>query len=166
MPAAAQERASPIDQLLAALQAAPNEAAAAALEQRIETLWLNQGTPAVGLLMRRAMRELQAGTPDATDDFSAVLDLQPGFAEAYNQRAMARFAQGDYAGAVADIEQVLQREPRNFGALENLSRIAEEHGDWKGAYAAWRKVMDLDPKTPDGTKRLDDLKRRAFGDET
>jgi tetratricopeptide (TPR) repeat protein len=166
LPALAQERASPVDQLLAALQAAPNEAAAAALEQRIETLWLNQGTPAVALLMRRAMRELDAGTPDATDDFSAVLDLQPGFAEAYDQRARSRFQQGDYAGAVADIGQVLEREPRNFSALQNLSRIAEEHGDWKGAYAAWQKVIQIDPKTPDGEKRLADLKRRAFGDET
>jgi tetratricopeptide (TPR) repeat protein len=162
----AQDRPSPTDQLLAALQLAPNEAAAAAIENRIESLWLNQGTPAVSLLMKRAMRELQAGTGDATDDFSAVLDLQPGFAEAYNQRAVSRFQQGDYPGAIADIEQVLQREPRNFGALQNLSHIAEDHGDLKGAFAAWQKVLEIDPKTPNGTKRLDELKRKAFGDET
>ena len=174
-PARAQETGSPgagspagsaVDQLLAALQAAPDEASAAALEHRIETLWLNQGTPAVALLMRRAMREMQAGTAEAADDFSAVLDLQPGFAEAYDQRALARFQSGDYQGAVADIEQVLQREPRNFSALQNLSHIAEDRGDWKGAFAAWQKVIDIDPKTPDGAKRLADLKRRAFGDET
>ena len=79
---------------------------------------------------------------------------------------MARFAAGDTTGAIADIGEVLQREPRNFAALETLTRFAEAHEDWKGAYEAWQKMLEIDPKTPGGEAKLKDLRRRALGDDT
>lgn len=154
-----------LDQLLAALKAAPTETDAAVLETRIRQIWLEQGTPAVTLLMSRGLRDLQAGAQkDAEEDFDAAIALDPGLAEAYDRRAIARFQQGDYAGAVHDIEETLHHEPRDFIAWQDLSRIAESRQDWNGAYAAWQKVLDLDPKTPGGEARLNDLRRRALGE--
>lgn len=169
VPAAeAQDRAPrPVDQLLTALQAAPNEEVAAMLETRIEHIWLEAGSPAVRLLMTRGMREMQAGAPaDAQEDFDAAITLDPAYAEAWRRRAMARFEAGDTQGAIADIGEVLQREPRDFVALDTLARLAEANGDWKGAYAAWQKKLEIDPKTPGGEARLKDLRRRALGDDT
>ncbi len=59
----------------------------------------------------------------------------------------------------------MQHEPRNFDAFRNLSRFAESRADWKGAYAAWQKPMAIDPQTAGGTKRPEDLRRRALGEE-
>jgi tetratricopeptide (TPR) repeat protein len=161
------ERRAAIDHLLSALQAAPNEEAAAPLEQRIRDLWLNAGTPAVTLLMSRGLRELKAdATNDAIEDFSDAITLDPGLAEAYHQRAIARFTAGDTPGAIADIRMALQHEPRSFAAFQTLSAIAEAQKNWKGAYEAWQKVMEIDPKTPGGAERLKDLRRRALGEET
>ena len=166
-PALAQNggRKTMLDQLLAALKAAPNEEAAAALEARIREIWLEAGTPAVTLLMSRGLRDLQAGAQkDAEEDFDAAIALDPGLAEAYDRRAIARFQQGDFSGAIRDIEETLRHEPRDFIAWQDLSRIAESRQDWKGAYAAWQKVLELDPKTPGGDVRLNDLRRRALGE--
>jgi tetratricopeptide (TPR) repeat protein len=158
---------SSIDQLLSALRTAPNEAAAEQLEGRIETLWVNQATPASLLLLSRGIRDDKGGEAgDAVDDFSAALDLQPGLPEALRQRAMARFHAGDYQGAVADIGAVVKVQPHDFLAFRDLSAIAESREDWKGAYAAWQKMMEIDPKTPGGQEHLDELKRKAFGQET
>jgi tetratricopeptide (TPR) repeat protein len=162
---AAEQRAA-LDKMLGALQSAPSEEAAHTLEQQIRQVWLNAGTPAVTLLMSRGLRELKAdANEDAIEDFTAALILDPNLAEAYHQRAIARFAAGDAAGAVADIQATLQREPRSFAALQTLSKIAERRKDWNGAYDAWRKVLEIDPKTPDGADRLKDLRRRALGEE-
>ena len=60
---------------------------------------------------------------------------------------------------------MLRREPRSFAALRSLSDIAAAREDWKAAYAAWQKLLEVDPKTPNGTARLQDLKRRALGEE-
>ena len=92
--------------------------------------------------------------------------LAPDFAEAWLARALVKFQAGDYAGAIRDIEATLQREPRQFVALQTLSRIAEAQGDWKGALAAWQKVLELDPRTPHAQERLEMLQDKAFGEPT
>lgn len=156
-----------LDQLLAALQAAPSEEVAGVLEARIAHLWLEAGSPAVGLLMTRGMREMRAGAPsDAEADFDAAIALDPGNSEAWHRRAIARFESGNTLGAIGDIGEALRREPRNFAALDTLARLSEAREDWKGAYAAWQKKLEIDPKTPGGEEKLKDLRRRALGDNT
>src|SRR3984957_20683645 len=98
---AAEKRAA-LDKLLGTLKSAPSEEVAGPLEQQIRQLWLNAGTPAVTLLMSRGLREMKAdATPDDIEDFTAAITLDPNLAEAYHQRAIARYSAGDSAGAVA-----------------------------------------------------------------
>jgi tetratricopeptide (TPR) repeat protein len=163
---AAEKRAS-IDHLLDALKAAPNEQAAAGIEDQLQQAWLHAGTPAVTLLMSRGLRTLQAGqTDDAVDSFSDAITLQPDDAEAWHQRAIARYHAGDTPGAIRDLQQTVTLEPRDFAAFRTLADISAAREDWKGAYTAWQKVLDLDPKTPGGADRLKDLKKHAFGEDT
>jgi tetratricopeptide (TPR) repeat protein len=161
------ERAATLDRMMTALKTAPSSDVAAPIEQQIQQRLIEAGSPAVTLLMSRGLRELRADdNPGAIEDFTDAITLDPNLAEAYHQRAKARYAAGDTQGAIADIEQTLRHEPRDFAALRTLAAIAEARKDWKGAYAAWQKLLDIDPKTPDGDEHLKDLKRRALGDET
>ncbi len=161
------EKRATANKLLDALKNAPSEEVAGPLETQIRQLWASAGTPAVTLLMSRGLRELHAGAMnDAIEDFGDAITLDPTLAEAYRQRAVARYQAGDTAGAIADLQATVQREPRDFAAFETLSHIAEAREDWKNAYAAWQKVMEIDPKTPGGEDRLNELKRKAFGEET
>ena len=155
------------DRLLDALKAAPDERAAAGLEGQLEQAWLQAGSPAVTLLLSRGLRSLQAGEDDeAVNSFSDAITLQPDVAEAWHQRALARYHAGDVNGAVRDLEETLVLEPRDFAAFRTLTEIAAARGDWKGAYAAWQKVMEIDPKTPGGADRMRELKRKALGENT
>ena len=161
------EKRSSMDRMLDALKVAPDERSAAALETRLEQAWLRAGSPAVTLLMSRGLRSLEAGQNDeAVDSFSDAITLQPELSEAWHQRALARYHNGDVNGAIHDLEQTLQLEPRDFPAFRTLSQIAEAREDWKGAYAAWQKLMELDPKTPGGEERMRLLKRKAVGEDT
>ena len=158
---------SELNALLDALKVAPAPSAAAVLTARIEHLWLEQGGPAASLLMARGLRNLQSNAADeALADFDAVVVLSPKMAEAYNQRAMARFDTGDYAGALADLREALTQDPRHFTAFATLSRIAEARQDWKGALAAWQKVLELNPQAPGGAERLKELQKKALGEES
>jgi tetratricopeptide (TPR) repeat protein len=155
-----------LNKLLDALKNAPSETVAASLELQIRALWATAGTPAVTLLMSRGLRELHAGAnDDAIEDFGDAITLDPKLAEAYRQRAVARYEAGDTQGAIADLQATVQQEPRDFAAFQTLSRIAEARKDWKSAYSAWQKVMEIDPETPGGEDRLNELKRNAFGQE-
>ncbi len=161
------DRHAAADRLLDALKSAPTEETAALVETHIVALWIGSASPAVRLLLGRASREQQAGaSQDAIEDFGAALALQPDLAEAWRQRAEARFAGGDMAGAVSDLGEALKREPREFLAFRALARVAEARANWKAAFAAWSKLLTFDPKTPGGEQQLRVLRRKAFGEET
>ena len=51
----------------------------------------------------------------------------------------------DYGHSVADIREVLLREPRHFGALSGLGLILQEIGDDKHALEAYRRALAIDP---------------------
>jgi Tfp pilus assembly protein PilF len=161
----APDKRAALDKMLDALRTAPTEDVASVLEVRIRQLWAQASTPAVTLLMSRGLRESNANdAEDATSVFSDAIVLDPTLAEAWHQRAIARFRSGDAVGAVQDLHETLRLEPRHFGAWQTLEGIAADREDWKAAYDAWRHVMDIDPRTPHGEDRLKDLKRKAFGD--
>ena len=161
----AAEKKAVLDKMLDALRTAPTEQVASALEDKVRQLWLEASTPAVTLLMTRGLRETNAGTDEeAISDFSDAIVLDPNLAEAWHERAIARYKSGDAVGAIGDLHETLRLEPRHFGAWRTLERIAEAREDWKAAYDAWQHVLDIDPRTPNGEERLKDLKRKAFGD--
>ena len=156
-----------LDGMLSALRIAPTEEAAAALEAQLRAKWLEAASPALRLLLSRGMRELgEASAGEAVDSFDAALDLDPDLLEAWRGRAQARSRLGDAGGAVRDIQEVLKREPRNFLAWQDLSRMAEAGSDWRGALAAHQKFLEVSPRSPGGQARLRDLRRRALGDDT
>jgi tetratricopeptide (TPR) repeat protein len=75
----------------------------------------------------------------------AVIELKPDYAEGWNRRATIFYLKKDYAHAVADIREVLVREPRHFGALSGLGLILQEIGDEKHALEAYRRALAIDP---------------------
>lgn len=159
--------ASPANgQLYAALKAAPDEQAAGAVEARLHMIARAAGSPAAGILVDRAVRELQANAPGpATDDLDAALTIDPGFTEALSMRAAAKLMDGHAREAVVDAGAALKLDPRAFSAMQTLSRALEALGDFKGALAAWDQALLLDPQTHDARARHTVLSRRALGED-
>ena len=78
------------------------------------------------LLMARAKVAVDAKQMDvALKLLDAVVKLRPDYIEGWNRRATIYYLQDDYPHAIQDIEQVLSREPRHFGALAGLGMIFE-----------------------------------------
>ncbi len=162
----AAESKADINALLNALKAAPNEQTASLLEDRLQRVWLRSGSAVTTLLMSRGLRSLKAEQyEEAIDSFTDAITLKPDFAEAFHQRAIARYQAGDTPGAVADLGETVRLEPRNFLAYRVLADIASAREDWKAAYLAWQKVLEIDPQTQGGQERLRDLKVKAVGEE-
>jgi tetratricopeptide (TPR) repeat protein len=149
-----------LDTLFSALKLAPNETSAKAIEDRIWALWISSGSDTCNLLMSRVK--------DATDDkdydlalrlLDAVIAINPGYVEAWNRRATVYYLKQDYAHSIADLAEVLAREPRHFGALAGLGMMLQEIGDDKHALEAYRKALAVDPhleNIPDVVKTLTD----------
>jgi len=152
------ERTYSLDTLFEALKVAPDEASAKAIEDRIWALWMVSGSDTCNVLMSRA--KMAADGRDyglAIKLLNAVIELRPEYTEGWNRRATLYYMQNDYQHSLEDIEQVLVREPRHFGALAGLGLIMQELGDDKRALDAFRKALAINPHIehiPDLVKTL------------
>jgi len=152
------DRTKNLDFLFGALKAAPDDASAKHVEARIWAIWIQTPSDTAALLMSRAKTAVDAQKIEiAIKLLDSVIKLRPDYIEAWNRRATLYYMQNDYGRSLADIQQVLIREPRHFGALAGLGMIMQEVGDEKRALDAYRKALAVNPhldKIPDQVKAL------------
>src|SRR3979490_2901914 len=158
LPKVGADKTRGLDFLFGALKAAPDEASAKHVEARIWALWMQTPSDTAALLMVRAKVAMDAQQIDvALKLLDAVVKLRPDYVEGWNRRATLYYLKNDYAHSLEDIEQVLAREPRHFGALAGLGMIMQDIGDEKRALDAFRKALAVNPhldKVPELVKVL------------
>jgi tetratricopeptide (TPR) repeat protein len=148
------DHANRLDRLFTALKAAPDDDTAKAIELRIWATWMVSKSDTANLLMKR-VREAIEGKDRALAIklLDAIIKIKPSYVEAWNQRATIEYQERRYGRAIADISQVLKREPRHFGALSGLGMIYQDIGDDAEALEAYRRALKVYPRL----KRLPDL---------
>jgi tetratricopeptide (TPR) repeat protein len=158
LPKVGADRTKGLDFLFGALKAAPDQASAKHVEARIWAMWLQTPSDTAALLMSRAKAAVDGQKYDvALKLLDSLVKLRPDYTEAWNRRATVYYLKNDYIHSVQDIQQVLVREPRHFGALAGLGMIMQEVGDDKRALDAFRRALAVNPyleKLPDLVKSL------------
>lgn len=136
------------------------------IEREIQLEWSKSGSPALDLLLQRGQDAMTVGDyPAAIEHFTAVIDHDPGFAEAWNARATAFYMAGEFGPSVADIARVLTLNPRHFGALSGLALILEETGKPEKALEVYRAALAIHPHLQGATEAVERLQKAAEGQE-
>jgi tetratricopeptide (TPR) repeat protein len=153
-----------LDELFAQLEAAPDAAVAAPIEQAIWVEWSDSGSPTVNVLLERATAAETAGDAELAGRFlDQASDLAPEYAEPWNRRANLAYRAEDYRGAIAAIQETLKREPRHFGALAGLGLIYEELGQQRAALEAFRAALAIHPHYETALQGVRRLEPRVDG---
>lgn len=163
--AAQAEDAARLDGLFERLKTAEADEAGR-IEREIWLEWSKSGSPALDLLLQRGKDAMEMGDyPAAIEHFTAIIDHDPAFAEAWNARATAHYMSGAFGPSMADIARVLTLNPRHFGALSGLAMILEETGKPEKALAAYRAALALHPHLEGATEAVERLQKAAEGQE-
>lgn len=152
------DHSSRLDLLFKALKAAPDDETAKAIETRIWAMWMVSQSDTANLLMSRVREAIEGKDLKlAVKLLDAIVKIKPSYVEAWNQRATIYYKERRYGRALADISQVLKREPRHFGALSGLGMIYQDIGDDAEALEAYRRALEVHPRLqriPDLVKKL------------
>jgi tetratricopeptide (TPR) repeat protein len=138
-----------------------NPSIARLTEFMIWQIWGESGKPALDALM--AEGEAAMGDEDyktALQKFDAVIAARPDFAEGWNRRATLYYLTGDYAASLADIDHVLELEPRHFGAISGLGVVNMAISHDTAARDAFERVLSLYPLNIPAQENLKLVKKR------
>jgi tetratricopeptide (TPR) repeat protein len=107
------------------------------------------------------------GLPESMQQLAALNDLIeqfPGFAEAYNQRAILQYRRGNHGKAVADCERALQLNPVHFGAASGMGQCYLRMNKPHAALRAFAHALELNPYLVDLHEMVKRL-RNAIGEK-
>ena len=153
-----------LNPLFEQLKASQSPAAAQALERLIWEIWLESDQNSINILMRQGVQAMQTGDfATAYDHFSAIVELEPDFAEGWNKRATVLYLMGDLDGSVDDVKRTLALEPRHFGALSGLGLINDALKDAEAALEAYEAALAVHPHLGTAQIRVEQLKKDLDG---
>lgn len=163
-PAMADQNDSRLYTLFQALRDTQDPARAAFVQQRIWSIWFEHPDARIRESLAAGEQALAAGRlAAAVERFSEVIRLDPEFAEGWNRRATAYYAQGRYPLSLADVTEVLAREPRHFGALAGRGLCFQALGRTAEAIAAYRQALEINPHMEQIRARLESLLGEGIG---
>ncbi len=115
-------------------------------ENSIRTIWTRLGDDEdrqlLGIIIRlNSAQQYEEAERRATD----LIDRMPGFAEAWNQRAIARFALKKFAASIRDAHQSLEINPYHFSAATGMAQAYLQLGNHVSALECFRRALRLNP---------------------
>ena len=161
---AVSREAATLDSLFGDLARQADARKAGRIAQQIVGKLNDSGSDTINLLMNWSARALrEKNNPLAEDLLTQVVTLAPDYAEGWNRRATLYYVQGDLGRSIADIERVLQLEPRHFGALSGLGAILQRTGSDKKALETYFKVLEIYPANRPAQKAVQELEEELSG---
>lgn len=142
-----------LDALFERLRAVEQQAEGERVTHRIWELWREIDDPDLAAAMEQGIVAMRSGRhADAERRFSAVIEAEPGYAEAWNKRATVRYMRERYTAAAADIRRALALEPRHFGALAGLGLVYMQLERYRAAIESFERALEINPWL-EGTRR-------------
>jgi tetratricopeptide (TPR) repeat protein len=167
IPAAAPVAVKPVDTLFEALKRERDPTKARGIASQIFSDLNDSGSATVNLLMQWATTAMKEKRNAAALDFlDQVTVLDPGYPEGWNRRATLHYTMGETRKSMADIAEVLRREPRHLGALAGMAGILIEAGKDELALKAWERYLDVYPADRDAQEAVAKLSEKIAGNRT
>ena len=151
--------------LFDSLRDAPDAQTARLTASRIWRIWSEKpDNEDLSETLSQGVAQMNAGRlREAEQLFTAVIEADPDFAEAWNKRATLYFLMGAYDLSKRDIAQTIAREPQHFGALSGLGLVETHIGNHDAALKAYEKAAAIHPFMDGYEEIVGALKKLAKG---
>ncbi|MEM6393665.1 MAG: tetratricopeptide repeat protein [Planctomycetota bacterium] len=128
-------------------------------ERALWSVWFRLGSDAAAPPFRAGVQMLSDSDWDgAVEMLSRAIEADEGFAEAWNQRAIAHYGADRYAESLSDCEEAVKRMPSHFGALCGMGHNHIGLGQYAQAADAYERALSVHPRMPTIRDALDRLR--------
>ena len=135
-------------------------------EHALWSVWFRGGDAEANARLLRGCEALgRQDVAAAGAHFSAAVARCPGFAEAWNQRAIAYYVQERFVESLADCRRAVELMPCHFGAWASLGHCHASLGDLPAALTAYRRALAINPHLACVAEMVGSLERRVARDD-
>ncbi|MEM7467401.1 MAG: tetratricopeptide repeat protein [Pseudomonadota bacterium] len=132
--------------LFETLQSAENPLEASTTEQEIWRIWHTSPSDEAHSTMVDARKALDNGDPaTAISKLNKLVQENPDFAEAWNQRAIVLYLTGDFEGSLNDVNRTVALEPNHFGAYSGMGQCYIRLDEPERALEAFETALEIHP---------------------
>lgn len=133
-------------------------------EHALWSIWFRGGTPEANHELCRGSRALNRfNLQCAIEHFTRAIELDPTFAEAYNQRSLAKYLGERYSECISDCMEAVQRMPCHFGAWASAGHCYAQEGHLAEALCCYEHALQVNPHLEEVRQAIQQLKHRLHG---
>lgn len=130
-------------------------------EHALWSIWFRCGSCAANQEVCRGTKALNRRQMDrALEHFNRAIELDPDFAEAYNQRAIVGYLLEQYEPSIADCQSAVRLMPCHFGAWAGMGHCHTQLHRHADAIRCYQKAIDINPHLTSLTEALKQLKSK------
>ncbi len=130
-------------------------------EHALWSIWFRAGSAEANAELNRGAEAIDARDFEkAHAHFNKAIHINPDFAEAYNQRAIAYYLQEDFRRSADDCRRTVRRMPCHFGAWAGMGHCHAHLGRIDEAVEAYEKALSINPRLDCIRETVAELKRR------
>ena len=136
-----------LNELFEQLKKNNNVSIAFEIEMKIWNIWSRHPTDEnlTKLLANGSVLMSEGKLEEAYKIFSAIIESEPDWAEGWNKRATVLYLMGRYQDSLNDIDEVLQRENRHFGALSGQGLVQTKLENYEKAIKSYQAAQKIYP---------------------
>ena len=136
-----------LNQLFEQLKKSNNVSIALEIEMKIWNIWSTHTTQEKLTQSLAKASDLMSGgeLESAYKVFSEIINSDPNWAEGWNKRATVLYLMGRYQDSLNDIDEVLKRESRHFGALSGQGLVQIKLKNYEKAIKSYQAAKKIYP---------------------
>ena len=136
-----------LNQLFEQLKKSKNTSIALEIEIKIWNIWSTHPTQEklTQSLARGSDLMSKGELETAYNIFSTIINSTPDWAEGWNKRATVLYLMGKYQDSLNDIDEVIKRESRHFGALSGQGLVQIKLKNYEKAIESYQAVQKIYP---------------------
>jgi Tfp pilus assembly protein PilF len=130
-------------------------------EHALWSIWFRLGSPAANAELCRGSKAMACRHVDlAIEHFDNAITADNQFAEAYNQRAIARFLKEQFEESIADCRKAVRLMPGHFGALSGMGHCFLHLGQLDHALRAYERALAINPHLACVAQTIAEIRRQ------
>lgn len=128
-------------------------------EHALWSIWFRSGSCPANQEVCRGSKALNRREMDlAIEHFNRAIEIDPTFAEAYNQRAIAAYLLELYDQSIADCKTAVRLMPCHFGAWAGMGHGHTHLNRPADAIRCYQKALEINPHLTSLTEAIEQLK--------